>query len=459
MITRLHLEERVREWGLREDVVEKDYVLGWMLWGIGAHPQLARLWAFKGGTCLKKCYIETYRFSEDLDFTVLPDGPIRQSEIEPIIREVLQRIADESGIDFSGRPVALRTHQSGLYTEGRVYYRGPRNAPEVASIRLDLTASEKVVRPTVLRPIAHSYPDALPMPATVRCYCFDEVFAEKIRAMGERSRPRDLYDIINLFRWPDLHAHPDLVRTVLVEKCQTKGVSVPTFASIESSQFRTELESEWSNMLAHQLPALPPFDSFWADLPMMFKWLEGTLAIPQMPAIPAGAGEEAAGVGLPPPTLSTWGTGIPLETIRFAAANHLCIDLGYGGSHRVVEPYSLRRTREGNLILHTIKSDTREHRSYRIDRITSVQITAQPFTPTYRVEFSASGPIQAAPTVTSPSRLPKRRRSYSAGAGVIYTVQCPYCHKNFRRSRMDTMLKPHKDRSGYPCPCRHGYLV
>lgn len=29
---------RVREWGLREDVVEKDYVLDWMLWGIGTDP-------------------------------------------------------------------------------------------------------------------------------------------------------------------------------------------------------------------------------------------------------------------------------------------------------------------------------------------------------------------------------------------------------------------------------------
>ncbi len=33
MITRLDIEERVREWGLREDVVEKDYVIGWVLWG------------------------------------------------------------------------------------------------------------------------------------------------------------------------------------------------------------------------------------------------------------------------------------------------------------------------------------------------------------------------------------------------------------------------------------------
>ena len=49
MITRADIDDRVRLWGLREDVVEKDYVLGWVLWGIGADPQLHRTWVFKGG--------------------------------------------------------------------------------------------------------------------------------------------------------------------------------------------------------------------------------------------------------------------------------------------------------------------------------------------------------------------------------------------------------------------------
>ena len=61
MITRIDIDERVREWGLREDVVEKDYVLGWLLWGIGSDPDLSEQWAFKGGTCLKKCYFDTYQ--------------------------------------------------------------------------------------------------------------------------------------------------------------------------------------------------------------------------------------------------------------------------------------------------------------------------------------------------------------------------------------------------------------
>ena len=74
MISKADLMERVREWGLCESVVEKGYVIGWVLWGVGSDNRLSEEWAFKRGICLKKCYIETYRFSEDLDFTVFPGG-------------------------------------------------------------------------------------------------------------------------------------------------------------------------------------------------------------------------------------------------------------------------------------------------------------------------------------------------------------------------------------------------
>src|SRR5258708_15759028 len=55
---------RSRVVSLLPNIVEKDYVLGWMLAGINAHGELNESWVFKGGTCLKKCYFETYRFSE-----------------------------------------------------------------------------------------------------------------------------------------------------------------------------------------------------------------------------------------------------------------------------------------------------------------------------------------------------------------------------------------------------------
>ena len=140
--------------------------------------------------------------------------------------------------------------------EVRVYYRGPRNTPGPARIKFDLTKDELVVSPPVLRTINHDYPDTLPAPGQVRCYSF-EVFAEKLRAMGERSRPRDLYDIVNLFRRPDFRRHPDLVLDVLRQKSQAKAIPVPSAESIQASPMFEELKSEWENMLAHQLRALP----------------------------------------------------------------------------------------------------------------------------------------------------------------------------------------------------------
>ena len=120
MITRAEIDDRVRLWGLREDVVEKDYVLGWVLWGVGTDPLLQRTWVFKGGTCLKKCFIETYRFSEDLDFTVLDDGPIESNEVLEAISRVLDRVNQESGIDFSLRPPVYRRRPRGRSAEMRV---------------------------------------------------------------------------------------------------------------------------------------------------------------------------------------------------------------------------------------------------------------------------------------------------------------------------------------------------
>lgn len=99
MIPRAALQTRAREWGLTEEVVEKDYVLGWLLWGIGSNPKLRDRWIFKGGTCLKKCFVETYRFSEDLDFTVLDGGPLAPDDLLPVLAEMLDGVEQETGIE------------------------------------------------------------------------------------------------------------------------------------------------------------------------------------------------------------------------------------------------------------------------------------------------------------------------------------------------------------------------
>jgi len=362
-----------------------------LLWGISSNPAFSASWAFKGGTCLKKCYLETYRFSEDLDFTVLPRGLIKPEEIISNFQDVFKRVYDQIGVDFRERPPIIRQRPNGNSVEGRVYYRGPRNAPELASIKIDLTTAEKVARPTVLRGISHPYPEALPHPATVRCYSFEELFAEKLRAMGERCRPRDLYDIINLYRRLDFHPHSESIRTIYSEKCKSKGVELFDFKAIDSSPYRIELETEWANMLGHQLPVLPPFDEFWVELPQLFKLLKGQSIPKKLPVIPLEQNEELGWA--PPPTIYVWGHGLPFESVRFAAANHLCVELGYNETIRVVEPYSLRRTRDGHLLFYAVTVKTNELRSYRIDHIQSIEVTSQPFKPKFVVELTSTGNI------------------------------------------------------------------
>lgn len=462
MITRADVVERVTEWGLTEEVVEKDYVLGWLLWGIGTDPVLSHQWVFKGGTCLKKCYIETYRFSEDLDFTVLPNGPFRPDEVEPLLLRILPRITAESGIDFSPPP-RLRLRPNGTSTEGRVYYTGPRRTPQPARVKLDISSEELVVRPPVLQAIAHPYPDAFPSGGTIRCYSFDELFAEKIRAMAQRGRPRDLYDIVNLFRRNDLRMYPDAVRSALEEKCALKNIGVPKAGDFADSPLLVELESEWANMLGHQLPALPPLAPFLEELPLLFAWLEGGVEDVVASAIAYGRDEDES--WSPPPSVSTWGMGVPLETVRFAAANHLLVELDYHGGRRLIEPYSLRRTRAGNLILHAERADGSGHRSYRVEEIQGLRTTTMPFRPQFPIEFSARGPLHApaqyrtlAPPASRTSRSRSRSRTSSRSTRE-YQYECIRCGSQFAHSQRNAALRAHNDPYGSGCSGRHGRYI
>ena len=70
-------------------VIERDYLLSWVLAGIGYVPELSGCLLFKGGTALKKCYFGDYCFSEDLDFSGLEDTPTG-GEMEHLIGRVCQ---------------------------------------------------------------------------------------------------------------------------------------------------------------------------------------------------------------------------------------------------------------------------------------------------------------------------------------------------------------------------------
>ena len=65
---------------VRDQQIEKDYILSWILKGVSQHEQLSKNIVFKGGTVLKKVYFADYRFSEALDFTLL-DNDVSNEQI------------------------------------------------------------------------------------------------------------------------------------------------------------------------------------------------------------------------------------------------------------------------------------------------------------------------------------------------------------------------------------------
>lgn len=130
MIPARELFDLRAEWSLDVGVIEKDYVLGWLLAGITNHPNLAGTWVFKGGTCLRKCFYETYRFSEDLDFTVVEGGPETPEELQPIFATIGEWVREESGIELVVDEATFRRRRNrrgNATTEGRIAYRGPNS--------------------------------------------------------------------------------------------------------------------------------------------------------------------------------------------------------------------------------------------------------------------------------------------------------------------------------------------
>ncbi len=263
--------------GLRANVVEKDYVLGWVLAGIFNHAGLAADWVFKGGTCLKKCYYDTYRFSEDLDFTLTNQAHLDQEFLGRCFKDIAEWVYDVTGIEIPKEMIQFEVYENkrgGMSAQGRIAYRGPlQPGGDLPRLKLDLTIDEVLVLEPEVRNVYHPYSDGPDDSIQTLCYCFEEVFAEKLRALAERERPRDLYDVVQMSRHEKLRARQKIIFNTLSKKCEFKNIPVPTMDTLMNRPEREELEAEWKNMLAHQMSSLPDFELFWTEISEVMEWL------------------------------------------------------------------------------------------------------------------------------------------------------------------------------------------
>ena len=323
---------------LRPDTIEKDYILGWMLFGINSNLKLKDKWVFKGGTCLKKCFFETFRFSEDLDFTISDSNHFREDFLLQEFHNIADAVYEKTGIEFKKDKFKFKIieKENGKKTaQGKIQFNGPlrRKREHYTSIKLDLTNNEIIVLKKVQKNIHHPYSDEPKNGIAAICYAFEEIIAEKIRALAQRARPRDLYDVIHFFRNRNMIRNPQLVYDILEKKCRFKQLNIPTFESIEKHEKIEELKPQWKYMLAHQLTSLPPLESFWKDLKPFFQWLKGNTMEKHLDPVSKKEDEKIFNPGR---IIRVYSVNAILHKIQFAAGNRVCIQMRYKNKLRTI---------------------------------------------------------------------------------------------------------------------------
>jgi uncharacterized protein len=168
--------------GLSAPTVERDYVLAHALAAVSELDRQARL-VFKGGTALRLCHFEDYRYSADLDFSLV--GGLG---VESALRLVADALAD------CGERVGFPLLGLSANTPPRIEYVGPLGAKPRA-LKLDLATDELVENTTTL-PITRRYEDQ--EECQCRVYTLEEIAAEKLRCVMQRLQCRDLYDLYEL---------------------------------------------------------------------------------------------------------------------------------------------------------------------------------------------------------------------------------------------------------------------
>ena len=265
-----------------------------------------------------------------------------------------------------------------------------------ASVKLDLTNNEIIVLDPVKQKVHHPYSDKPKDGIHAISYAFEEVIAEKVRALAERARPRDLYDVVHFFRNRNMISKPQLVYDILNKKCGFKKIETPTFEFIKQHEKLDELEPQWGNMLAHQLPLLPPLESFWKDLEPFFHWLYGNIEEQHLDSVSKSNDEEMFNPGR---IEGVHSVNAILHKIQFAAGNRVCWKMRYNNELRTIEPLSFRIARTtGNRLFYGFHREDTQTKSFIINKIQSIEVTNIPYMEReHPVEITASGKISMPP--------------------------------------------------------------
>jgi len=247
-----------------EDVIERDYVLAWLLTQIPTNSLLSQALAFKGGTALRRMHFGEYRFSEDLDFTLTEE--VSLEDLFKAFKEVFEVLLRVSAIrvTLDEKDITRHARNDTFYLN----YQGP--LPAAKRVKVDVTRGETIVFPLEEKRVLRTYEEYTDLPADgapLQVYALHEIVVEKTLAVtdGARREPRDLYDLWFILRERHLE-HPEEVITGLNRKLASREGRASDVLVTRLERVEAVLRKGWETRLGVQVDMLPGFEDCFRDV-------------------------------------------------------------------------------------------------------------------------------------------------------------------------------------------------
>lgn len=248
LISKSDIFRIARKKGFPAGTIEKEYFLTIFL------EQIARFDSnliFKGGTALSKAYLDYYRLSEDLDFTYVGN------EIKTAI-ETVHDICGHLNLEIKDENQTQDSYTAQIKFVGPLQY--------LNYIKIDVSMREKLIFKPKTVEVHSLYADINPF--KVQVYDLNEITAEKIRAMIQRKKPRDYFDVWFIFKNKDLDTIE--IKTAVIEKCKRIGVEYEPGIIFSDTE---NLRRQWKTDLIHLVAEFPDFDTVMLYLRKKLEFL------------------------------------------------------------------------------------------------------------------------------------------------------------------------------------------
>ncbi len=284
---RFMLDQECKRLNTTLGLIEQDYLLSWMLYGITKVEELQDKIVFKGGTGLKKMYYGHYRLSQDLDFTSYEDAPRGDAlfnciqKATSIAEKELSARNPDGRISLTCTPYKDKRGQHPNEQEAFVIHGQFPWHPDrpYSRVMIELTRKQHIVNTPVFLNIKHGYPE--PFEGKMLTFTLDEIFGEKLMAMYSnaiklhergwtRSRARDYYDLFRLLTDFQDTLNLQKIMNTINFKTDTK-LPIKCIEDFFDTSLLKQVKRDWHKQLNQMISPLPSFEEVVPNLRIMLS--------------------------------------------------------------------------------------------------------------------------------------------------------------------------------------------